>query len=117
MDKAKNNEIKSGKMQKIRDNRKNILIFLCVFIVNLIMCSAFLHTHYPHETYKIIHIGYTEYSKLYYIKEARPFSALLTIIADAIHLPIEIYSVISFILAVIILSVSILILYHTSEKT
>ena len=112
MDKAKNNEIKSGKMQKIRDNRKNILIFLCVFIVNLIMCSAFLHPHYPHETYKIIHIGYIEYSKLYYIKEARPFSALLTIIADAIHLPIEIYSVISFILAVIILSISILILYN-----
>ncbi len=116
MDKAKNTEIKSGKMQKIRDNRNNILIFLCVFIVNLIMCSAFLHPHYPHETYKIIHEGYTKYANKYFLAEGRPFTALICRLADILHIPIETFSVISFIFAIIFLSISVVIIYNAYKN-
>lgn len=96
----------------IKKYRKNILLFLVVFLVALTMCFAFLQPHYAHETYKIIHIGYTEYSYDYFLKEGRPFTALFSVLADKINLPIEIYIIASFILALIFLSISVVLVYN-----
>lgn len=92
-------------------SKNKLLIFITVFIISLVMCSAFLQAHYPHETYKIKIIGYTKYSKLYFLKEGRPFTAILTILMDILHIPVETYSLISFIIALIFLSISVTKLY------
>ena len=97
--------------EKIK-NQKTILLFVIIFIVSLIMCFAFLQPHYPTETYKIVNIGYTRYSIAYFLKEGRPFTAILSILADFLHIPVEIYSVTSFIIALIFLSIAIVMLYN-----
>lgn len=97
--------------EKIK-KQKTILLFVIIFIVSLIMCFAFLQPHYPTETYKIVNIGYTRYSIAYFLKEGRPFTAILSILADFLHIPVEIYSVTSFIIALIFLSIAIVMLYN-----
>lgn len=96
----------------LKTHKRDIAIFFFVFIVSLIMCSAFLRPHYTHETYKIINIGYKDYSDLYFLKEGRPFTAMLTMIADLINLKIEIYILLSFISALIFLSLSVVSVYN-----
>ena len=76
------------------------------------MCFAFLQPHYPAETYKIVNIGYTRYTIAYFLKEGRPFTAILSILADFLHIPVEIYSVSSFIVALIFLSIATAMLYY-----
>ena len=101
--------------EKIK-NQKTILLFVIIFVVSLIMCFAFLQPHYTHDTYKIIYDGYEYYSMDKFLKEARPFTAILTMIAGIINLPIEYYSIISFIIALFLLSASVVIVYKMFAK-
>ena len=103
-------------IKKIKNYRRDIIIFLLVYLVAVIMCSAFLRPHYAHETYKIIHMGYTEYSFEYFLKEGRIFTAIITRFADIINLPIEIYIVVSFLLALVFLSISVVSVYNIFRK-
>lgn len=103
-------------MKKLKEHKKEIAIFLIVFIVALIMCSAFLRPHYTHDTYRIIYDGYEYYSYDKFLKESRPFTAILTLIADKINLSIESYMIISLIFALIFLSMSVVLIYKIFRK-
>lgn len=103
-------------MTQIKKYKKEIIIFFVVLIVSLIMCSAFLKPHYTHDTYRIIYDGYEYYSYDKFLKEARPFTALLTLMADKINLTIENYMIISLILALIFLSLSVVLIYKMFIK-
>ena len=98
-------------MKVIAKHKKEIIIFLIVFIIASIMCSAFYRPHYTHDTFKIVYDGYEYYSYDKFLKEARPFTAMLTIFASKINLSIENYIVISFIIALILLSIAVVMIY------
>ncbi len=46
-----------------------------------------------------------------YMKSARPFSAMLAIWMDVLHIPIDVYIVLSFVLGIALLSVAVIVLY------
>lgn len=98
-------------MKFVKEHKKDFIIFIFIFMLSLIMCSAFLQPHYAHDTYKIIKDGLTSYSYERFIQDARPFTAIITILADKIHMSVELYSVISLILGLIFLSCSVVIIY------
>ena len=98
-------------MEKIKEHKKDLILFVIVFLISIVMCGAFLQPHYTHDTYKIVRDGYEFYSYDKFLKEARPFTALITLLAGKINLPIENYIVISFILALIFLSISVVLVY------
>ena len=64
----------------IKKHKQDIIIFVIIFILSLIMCSAFLQPHYPHDTYKIINDGLAEHSFIRFLQDGRPFSAIATTI-------------------------------------
>ena len=98
-------------IEKIKEHKKDILTFLVILIISFIMCSAFLRPHYPHDTYKIIRDGLTYYSYERFLQDGRPFTAILTVLADMVNMPIEVYMILSLILALIFLSCSVIIIY------
>lgn len=95
---------------------KNV-IFLILFIITIIACSAFLKPHYTSDTYRIIHDGYEFYSYDKFMKEARPITAILTMIMGIFNIPIEIYIVASFIISIILLNISVVELYEILKGT
>ena len=103
-------------MEKIKEHKKDLILFVIVFFISIVMCGAFLQPHYTHDTYAIINDGYKFYSYDKFLKEARPFSAIITLLADKINLQIERYMVISFILAITFLSISVVLVYKSLRK-
>lgn len=93
-----------------------MVIFVLTFAISLCICNAFLKQHYSHDTYKIIDVGYEAYAFTMFLREARPISAILTMLANYINLPINIYIVASFVGATAILSISVMILYFMFAK-
>lgn len=98
------------------NNKKAFLLWLIIFLFSLAICFAFAMPHYTHDTFKIINNGYINYTQNYFIKEARPFTALITIIAAIIQLPIEVYSILSFLIAIGLLSYTAVIIYQIIKK-
>lgn len=103
-------------MEQLKKHKKELILFAIVFVIALTMCGAFLQPHYTHDTYRIVYDGYADYAQNWFLKEARPFSALLTFGAGAIGLSIESYSLISFLLAIVFFTCSIIIVYKIFEK-
>ena len=97
--------------------KREIWIFLIVFILSLITCMAFLQPHYTHDTYLIKYMGYTEYAFKYFIPEGRPITGLFVMIADLLNIRIEILGVVSFVVAIAFLSLSVVILYKIIMKS
>ena len=46
----------------IKNNKKNIIIFIIIFITTLIIFIPFLQKHYATDSYSISSIGYKEYA-------------------------------------------------------
>lgn len=97
---------------KIKEKNKTIIIGIIIFLFSLCICFAFLRPHYTHDTYNIARQGYVQYAQDRFIKEARPFSAMLNILAELIHLPIDSYMLLSFLLSLVFLSMSVVIIYQ-----
>ena len=45
-------------MEKIKEHKKDLILFVIVFLISIVMCGAFLQPHYTHDTYKIVRDGY-----------------------------------------------------------
>ena len=99
-------------MKKLKEHKKDVILFIIVFLISIVMCGAFLQPHYTHDTYRIVSDGYGFYSYDKFLKEARPFTAILTLFANIINLSIESYIIISFVLALIFLSASVVVVYN-----
>lgn len=97
--------------------KREIWIFLIVFILSLITCMAFLQPHYTHDTYYIKYMGYTEYAYTNFVPEGRPITGLFVMLADLLNINIEVLGVLSFVVAIAFLSLSVVILYKIIMKS
>ena len=109
--------MKRGIMKNIiKKHKQDIIFFTIIFIISLVMCSAFLQPHYPHDTYKIIKDGLAEHSFIRFLQDGRPFSAISTTIVDMMNMPIEVYMIFSLIIALIFMSLSVVALYKILKR-
>ena len=70
-------------------NKKTIIIYIIILCVSLIMCWNYVRMHWANDTYAIYDWGYYEYGTKIFLKNGRPFSCLLLIIAEIFNLKIE----------------------------
>ncbi len=91
-------------------NKKTIIIYIIILCVSLIMCWDYVRMHWANDTYAIYDWGYYEYGTKIFLKNGRPFSCLLLIIAEIFNLKIEILVKISTILGICISSASVMLI-------
>lgn len=96
--------------------KREVWIFLIVFVLALLMCMAFLQPHYTHDTYYIEVNGYAKYTAMNFLPEGRPITGLVMILAELINIDIEVLGVISFVIAIAFLSLSVVLLYKIMTK-
>lgn len=96
--------------------KREVWMFLIVFVLALLMCMAFLQPHYTHDTYYIEVNGYAKYTAMNFLPEGRPITGLVMILAELINIDIEVLGVISFVIAIAFLSLSVVLLYKIMTK-
>ena len=99
-----------------KKSRNKLILFITVFIISLVMCSAFVRPHYPQDTYKMINYGLTKYSLDMFLNDGRPFSAMITIFVDLLNIPINMYCICSTVIAIIFLSLSVISVFSIISK-
>ena len=98
------------------ESRNKVILFVTVFIISLVMCSAFVRPHYPQDTYKMINYGLTRYSLDMFLNDGRPFSAMITIFVDLLNIPINVYCICSTVIALILLSLTVVSVFKIIGK-
>lgn len=82
--------------------KKELIIFITVFIFSLIIFYNFVNMHYATDTYNIINRGYKEYAIKYSLNDGRIFMCLIGLIADFIKLPIQTFIITLTVLAIFV---------------
>lgn len=109
-------------MNKCLNIKKELVIFLIIFIVSMIIFIPFLKPHYATDSYYIANEGYQNYVINNSLKDGRILMAGIGCIAELTNTSIELYSVILTILALITCCISVIILknmilkYKKAEK-
>ncbi len=99
-------------------DKEKLITYLIILLFCTVACSPLLQMHIASDTYNLMDLGYFEYPSHYFLKDARIMSTLATYIAGILNLSYPTYIVGMEILAVIIASISMYILYQTIiEKT
>lgn len=96
--------------------KKYLKIFIGVFIFSIIMCCQFLKMHYASDTYNIIYYGYLEYPNLFFLVDARIFSAIALYIANFLNLSISTFVIGMDFIAITLQSISVVIMYSIIKK-
>lgn len=94
----------------IKMHKKEIILFIIIFIISLIICSGFIKMHYTTDTYKIADAGYEYYAVNWSLKDGRIFMYILLMLVNMFNFPIEITNYIFEILAIIISCISIIVI-------
>lgn len=89
-------------------NKRNIILFVILFIITIIIFYPFLIGHYATDTYNISNVGYKNYALNWFLKDGRIFSYLLTFIFSILNISINNFSIISLFLALLISIISII---------
>lgn len=100
---------------------KKLKLWVGIFIFCIIVCTPLLQMHIASDTYNLMDVGYLEYAKVF-LRSARIMSAAALSLAGVLNLSYEVFIVGMEILATIITSFSIYLLYKTiiekvSEKS
>ena len=98
-------------MQQIK--AKKIITYFSILLFCVIICSPLLQMHIASDTYNLMDLGYLNYPSQYFLKDARLISTLITYLAGYLNLSYPVFIVGMEVLAVIIASISIYILYTT----
>lgn len=101
-------------MENLR--KKKLILYFIILIFCAIVCSPLLQMHIASDTYNLMDLGYFEYPSQYFLKDARIVSTLVTYLAGFLHLSYPVFIIGMEILAVIIASFSICILYKTTVE-
>ena len=101
-------------MKKIK--KKDIVLYLVMLTFCIIVCAPLLQMHIASDTYNFMDLGYFQYPSQYFLKDARIISTLFTYLAGILNLDYQVFIVGMEVLAVIIASFSIYILYKTIGK-
>lgn len=97
-------------------NKENLVIFIAIFILMLIVFKNFVCMHYATDTYNIFARGYKEYAILYSLNDGRVFMSGISLLADALNTPINIYIITLTILAIATSCISIIVLKNIIER-
>ena len=101
-------------MKKIK--KKDIVLYIVMLTFCIIVCAPLLQMHIASDTYNFMDLGYFQYPSQYFLKDARIISTLFTYLAGILNLDYQVFIVGMEVLAVIIASFSIYILYKTIGK-
>ena len=96
--------------------KENILLLSGIIAFSIIISNAFLQMHYSSDTYCLMYRGYFDYPSYYFLLDARIISTLICYLGGLLKLPYEVYIVSLDIIAVILLSISVIIVYRFMEK-
>lgn len=77
----------------MKKRQKDFLIFCGIFILAVLMYINWITMHYSADTYNIINVGYKTYATSWSLKDGRLIMYIITIIAEKLHMPIEVYVV------------------------
>lgn len=97
-------------LQKIKNNKKNIILFGILVVFNFIVFGNIIKMHYSIDTFAMMGIGYKAYATDIFLKAGRPFSALITYIAGIFNVSIEFFVTFLELLAIIISTISVIVL-------
>lgn len=96
--------------------KKDIIIFISIFIITCIIFIPFLTGHYATDTYNIANVGYYNYAINWSLKDGRIFMAILGLIASKINISIESYVFITLFCALLISNITVIILNKIIKK-
>lgn len=99
-----------------KENKRNLIIYLILFFITCLIFLPFLMGHYSPDSYNIYDIGYHNYAMQYSLKDGRIFMAILGLIADKIHISIDLYISITLFLALLISNITVMILGKIIKK-
>lgn len=94
----------------IKNNKKNIITFIIIFITTLIIFIPFLQKHYATDSYGISSIGYKEYAVKNSLNDGRIVMATIGYIADLLKIPLDIYIITLTVMALFVSCISVIIL-------
>ncbi len=92
----------------IKKHKKDLIIFIVIFLFSIIMCNEFIKMHYTTDTYKIIDDGYMNYARNWSMKDGRIFTCMILVIAYLLRIPIQILNYILTILSIIVSCISVM---------
>ncbi len=101
-------------MKKI--NKRDIITFFIILALALVLFSGYLTPHFATDTYRVYNRTYTGYSKENSLLDGRLIQFTILNILNLFNVPIHIATIILTILALIVSSISVLILKKWLEK-
>lgn len=88
--------------------KKNIIIYLCIVVIACIMCFPYMTMHYSTDSYTIIGYGYNRYAIEVFLNAGRIFCSGITLLAEYINLPINIFVQVLFYIGILISCLSVM---------
>jgi len=95
---------------------KEQITFCIIFIITISIFYSFITMHYATDTYNIINRGYEEYAIKYSLNDGRPVMCLISLLANYMKLPIQIYIITLTIIAIFISCISVIKLKNIALK-
>ena len=96
-----------------KNNKEYIVVFFILLIITNIIFLPFLSGHMSTDSYSIFNNGYEKYTLSKSLIDGRIFIGIQTMIMEYLHIPIEVYTVISLEIALIISCIVIIVLAKT----
>lgn len=96
--------------------KEDLILFIILFIIMLLIFKEFVCMHYATDTYNIFARGYKEYAILYSLNDGRVFMSGISLLADALNIPINVYIITLTILAIATSCISIIVLKNIIER-
>lgn len=106
-------KMKQSINEKIKSHKEQIGTFALILMICFITCAPLLQMHMSSDTYNFMDLGYFEYPKQFFLKDARVISAGVSFLAGILNLSYPTFIVGMEILAIGITSISIYLLYKT----
>lgn len=99
--------------EKIKSHKEEIGVFSLILILCFILCAPLLQMHMASDTYNFMDLGYFEYPKQIFLKDARIVSAGASLLGGILNVDYPTFIVGMEILAVGITALSIYLLTKT----
>lgn len=94
----------------IENNKKDLLIFIIIFFITCLVFVEFIIGHFSTDTYNIINRGYKEYAIKYSLNDGRPIMSIISLCANFLNMPINVYISLLTVLAIVVSCFSVILL-------
>lgn len=96
--------------------KKDLISFSIIFLLTLALFYNFLNMHYAGDTYYIINGGYENYAINRSLNDGRLFMCLIELFANAVHMPIQVFVILTLFFALLISCISVIVLKNIIIK-